>query len=286
MSFAFCNVAKHFGSVVAIADLSMEFEPGLIYAIIGPNGAGKSTLVNMAAGSYGVTSGSILLDRTPLQGKKKYEISLAGVARTYQNIRLFDNMTVLENLEVALAPIVLRDTWREVLWPPYAKTAERGRRDVCLRLLHEFYLADVADQAAISLPYGRQRMLEIARALVRPPRLLLLDEPAAGLNAAETAVLKERLARLRRPDLIMIVIEHDMELVMSLSDHIYVLHNGALLFHGTPREVQANAEVQEAYLGTDDELDSIRELARGRKAERRLRDQTSSERDRARSPTG
>jgi branched-chain amino acid transport system ATP-binding protein len=271
MSLVFRNVTKRFGSVVAIDGLSITCDPGLIYAIIGPNGAGKSTLVNMTAGSYSVTSGSILLDGQPLERRKKYQISLAGIARTYQNIRLFDQMTVAENLEVALAPQALGNTWREVLWPPYATAAAMARRRTCLRLLEEFDLADMADLEAQSLPYGRQRMLEIARALVRPPRVLLLDEPAAGLNAGETATLKERLARLRRPDLVMIVIEHDMDLVMSLSDDIYVLHHGALLFHGPPKEVQANREVQEAYLGTDDDVDVIRELARSRKAERRLR---------------
>ena len=117
MSFTFRNVSKHFGSLVAIDRLSMTFDPGMIYAIIGPNGAGKSTLVNMAAGSYSVSSGSILFDEMPLEGRKKYEINLAGIARTYQNIRLFDQMTVIENLEVALAPSALGRTWREVLWP-------------------------------------------------------------------------------------------------------------------------------------------------------------------------
>jgi ABC-type branched-subunit amino acid transport system ATPase component len=212
----------------------------------------------------------------PLEGRKKFEINLAGIARTYQNIRLFDQMTVIENLEVALAPSALSRTWREVLWPSYAATAQAARRRTCLRVLEEFDLAEVADVEARRLPYGRQRMLEIARALVRPPRVLLLDEPAAGLNALETAILKERLGQLRRADLVMIVIEHDMDLVMSLSDQIYVLHHGALLYHGTPKEVQANPEVQEAYLGTNDELDSIRELARDRKAERGLRHEAGS----------
>ena len=276
MSFAFDQVSKRFGSVVAIDDVSMTFEPGLIYAIIGPNGAGKSTLVNMAAGSYPVSSGSILLNGRKLERLKKHQISRAGVARTYQNIRLFDQMTVLENLEVALAPADMRHAWREVLVPIYAGQATARRRTMCLRLLEEFGLADVAEAHAELLPYGRQRMLEIARALVAEPGVLLLDEPAAGLNSAETDALKLRLRRLRRPDRVMVVIEHDMDLVMSLSDRIFVLHHGALLFHGTPAEVQANREVQEAYLGTDDDLESIRELARHRRAERGLRNQAGA----------
>ncbi len=274
MSFVFSHVTKRFGSVAAVDDVTMQFEPGLIYAIIGPNGAGKSTLVNMAAGSYPVTSGRILLENRPLEHLKKHQISRAGVARTYQNIRLFDQMTVLDNLEVALAPADLHRAWREVLVPGYARRAVERRYAVCRRLLEEFDLADMAEVHAELLPYGRQRMLEIARALVPGPRVLLLDEPAAGLNSAETAVLKQRLLRLRRPDRVMIVIEHDMELIMSLSDRIYVLHHGALLFHGTPAEVQANGAVQEAYLGTDDDFDSIRELARHRRAGRGVRRET------------
>jgi len=281
MSFSFDHVSKRFGSVVAIDDVSMTFEPGLIYAIIGPNGAGKSTLVNMAAGSYPVSSGSILLNGRKLEHLKKHQISRAGVARTYQNIRLFDQMTVLDNLEVALAPADMRHAWREVLVPGHAGQAAARRRATCLRLLEEFGLADVAEAHAELLPYGRQRMLEIARALVAEPGVLLLDEPAAGLNTAETDALKLRLRRLRRPERVMVVIEHDMDLVMSLSDRIYVLHHGALLFHGTPAEVQANREVQEAYLGTDDDLESIRELARHRRAERGLRDETGAVRRQA-----
>jgi branched-chain amino acid transport system ATP-binding protein len=275
MSFTFSSVTKRFGSIAAVDDVSMSFEPGLIYAIIGPNGAGKSTLVNMAAGSYPVTSGHILLDGRPIQHLKKHQISQAGVARTYQNIRLFDQMTVLDNLEVALAPADLRHAWREVLVPAYARRSFTRRRTICWRLLKEFDLEEMADAHAESLPYGRQRMLEIARALVAEPRVLFLDEPAAGLNSAETAVLKQRLLKLRRPERVLIVIEHDMDLIMSLSDRIYVLHHGALLFHGTPAGVQANSAVQEAYLGTDDDLDSIRELARHRRAERGVRREAS-----------
>jgi branched-chain amino acid transport system ATP-binding protein len=281
MSFAFHHVSKRFGSVVAIDDVSMTFEPGLIYAIIGPNGAGKSTLVNMAAGSYPVSSGSILLNGRKLEHLRKHQISRAGVARTYQNIRLFDQMTVLDNLQVGLAPADMRHAWREVLLPGYGSQAAARRRTTCLRLLEEFGLADVAGLDAELLPYGRQRMLEIARALVAEPLVLLLDEPAAGLNSAETDALKFRLQRLRRPDRVMVVIEHDMDLVMSLSDRIYVLHHGALLFHGTPAEVQANRDVQEAYLGTDDDLESIRELARHRRTQRGLRNEAGTVRHQA-----
>jgi branched-chain amino acid transport system ATP-binding protein len=280
MSFSFEHVSKRFNGLAAIDDVSMRFEPGLIYAIIGPNGAGKSTLVNMAAGSYSVTSGSIVLDGTRLDRLKKYQISLAGIARTYQNIRLFDQMQVIENLEVCLFPDEARHIWQDVLMPGRARRRRAARLATCRTLLMQFGLADVEEQEARSLPYARQRMLEIARALVRQPKVLLLDEPAAGLNDAEMQELKDRLLRLRSDGLTIIVIEHNMNLVMSLSDHIYVLHNGALLFDGAPAEVRASAIVQEAYLGTQDELESIRELAQARKAGRGIRQQTDPVRHR------
>jgi branched-chain amino acid transport system ATP-binding protein len=271
MSLVFKNVTKRFGSVIATDDMNLTFEPGLIYGIIGPNGAGKSTLINMAAGSYAISSGSILLDGQPVEHLKKYEISLAGIARTYQNIRLFEQMTVMDNLEVCLYPRDVNGVWKEIFIPGYSKTMRRERLGHCRQLLEQFALADAADLDANSLSYGRQRMLEIARALVRDPRVLLLDEPAAGLNHGETLELKQRLAALRRPELVMVVVEHDMDLVMTLCDRVIVLHHGALLAMGTPAEVQANEQVQQAYLGTIDDIESIRAVAQSRKAQRGLR---------------
>ncbi len=272
MSFELVQVSKRFGAVNAVTDVSIGFQPGTVHAIIGPNGAGKSTLVNMAGGSYSVSSGQILLDGREIQGLKKHEISLAGVARTYQNIRLFDHMSVLANLEVCFYP--QRDTrlLADVLgFGAAARRRERVAR--CEALLDRFDLLPYAATEARLLPYGRQRMLEIARAMVRTPRVLILDEPAAGLNDAETRGLKQRLLLLRRSDLTLILVEHDMDLVMSISDHVTVLHRGQVLFSGTPAQVQENADVREAYLGTEDELDTIRALAQRRKAERRLRQQ-------------
>jgi branched-chain amino acid transport system ATP-binding protein len=271
MSLEFKNVSKRFGSVIATDDVILTFEPGLIFGIIGPNGAGKSTLINMAAGSYSISSGSILLDGRPIEKLKKHEISLAGIARTYQNIRLFEQMSVMDNLEVCLYPRDVGGVWKEIFVPSYARAKREERQAHCRRLLEQFALEDAADWDANSLSYGRQRMLEIARALVREPRVLLLDEPAAGLNHGETLELKQRLAALRRPELIMIVVEHDMDLVMTLCDRVVVLHHGALLAMGTPAEVQANEQVQQAYLGTIDDIESIRAVAQSRKAERGLR---------------
>ena len=272
MSFELRHVTKAFGRVAAVSDVSVVFQPGTIHALIGPNGAGKSTVVNLAGGSFPVTSGQIVLDGRELQRLSKHEVSLAGVARTYQNIRLFDSMSVMANLEVCLYP--QRDTRLIAdVFGLGAAARKRERVARCEALLDRFGLLPYAHAEARSLSYGRQRMLEIARAMVRRPRVLMLDEPAAGLNDAETRELRERLLRLRREDLILIVIEHDMDLIMSTSDIVTVLHRGQVLFSGTPAEVQENNDVREAYLGTDSELDTIRALAQRRKAERRLRQQ-------------
>lgn len=271
MTLAFNNLRKQYGNVVATDGVSTSFAPGLIHGIIGPNGAGKSTLINMTAGSYQVSSGSITLDGKHLESLKKYEIANAGIARTYQNIRLFDQMTVLENLEVCFYPTEVGKTWKEVVWPPFSRAQQARRREICMERLKFFNLQGYAAMEAGSLPYGRQRMLEIARALVMNPRVLLLDEPAAGLNHHETAELTERLAALRSPERIMIVVEHDMDLVMTLCDNIVVMHHGKLLFQGTPAEVQANTDVQLAYLGTDNDIDEIRAAAEDRRTKLGIR---------------
>jgi branched-chain amino acid transport system ATP-binding protein len=271
MTLVFDNLRKQYGHNVAIDNVSTRFEPGLIHGVIGPNGAGKSTLINMTAGSYTVSAGSISLDDRKLSDLKKYQIANAGIARTYQNIRLFDQMTVLENLEVCFYPQEVGQTWKEVIWPPFAAKREKRRRDACMELLAFFNLQGYANAYAGSLPYGRQRMLEIARALVVNPRVLLLDEPAAGLNHHETAELTAKLAALKSQNRIMIIVEHDMDLVMALCDRIVVMHHGKLLFQGTPAEVQASSDVQLAYLGTANDIDDIKAAAQDRRAQLRIR---------------
>ncbi|GAA5658022.1 lipopolysaccharide export system ATP-binding protein LptB [Brucella sp. NBRC 13694] len=271
MTLAFNNLRKQYGEVVATDDVTTQFVPGLIHGIIGPNGAGKSTLINMTAGSYEVSSGSITLDGRNLENLKKYQIANAGVARTYQNIRLFDQMTAVENLEVCFYPQDVKNTWKEVVWPPFSRAEKARRRAICMEILEFFNLQGYANSEAGSLSYGRQRMLEIARALVMNPRVLLLDEPAAGLNHHETAELTRQLAALRSPDRIMIVVEHDMDLVMTVCDNIVVMHHGKLLFQGTPAQVQANPDVQLAYLGTDNDIDEIRTAAEDRRAKLGIR---------------
>jgi branched-chain amino acid transport system ATP-binding protein len=274
-------VTKRFGALVANDSLSLEFQPGRVTSVIGPNGAGKSTLINLCAGSYRVTSGAILLDGLELQQAKKHEIARAGVARTYQNIRLFDGMTVLQNLEVCLYPEYVRQTFAEVFRPRLSRRLKLQRTARCMELLERFDLARYACQLAGDLSYGNQKLLEIARAIVLRPKVLMLDEPAAGLNHGETHHLMGKLRELIRPNLVMLVVEHDMSLVMALSDHIFVLHQGKLLFEGTPAEVQASKTVQEAYLGSPGEIDQIREAARARANRVRIRADANIKRHRS-----
>jgi branched-chain amino acid transport system ATP-binding protein len=265
------KLCKQFGNLVATNDVSLIFEPGKIYGLIGPNGAGKSTLINLISGALNLTSGKLMLGDQDLAGMPKHKVARAGVGRTYQNVRLFDNLSALDNLEVALYPEVAGSVWKEILIPGYGRKKSRSRRELCMATLERCGIAQFALTRANLLPYGRQRILEIARALVRDPAVLLLDEPAAGLNHGETAELKDRLRALNRSDRIMIIVEHDMDLIMSLCEHIYVLNFGQLLFSGSPAEVQASAIVQEAYLGTSDELESIHTLAQSRKTGEWLR---------------
>jgi branched-chain amino acid transport system ATP-binding protein len=268
---SFENVSKSFGALVAVDNVNLHFEPGRIYSVIGPNGAGKSTLINMAAGSYRVSTGRIMLGDIELTRLKKHRISQAGVNRTYQNIRLFDGMTVLENLEVAMFHREVKNLPGEILFSHRARAMKIARIERCRTMLQRFNLEKDAAEPASSLPYGKQRVLEIARALVSEPRVLMLDEPAAGLNHAESAELRQRLSELRRPDRIVLIVEHDMNLVMALSDWIVVMHRGRVLFEGTPTEVRENASVQEAYLGNPAEHELIRAAARYRQDRVRIR---------------
>lgn len=267
----FDHVSKHFGALKAIDDVSFTVEPGVITAVIGPNGAGKSTLVNMAAGSYGVTSGRILLGDIELQKLPKHRIAHAGLARTYQNIRLFDGMSVMKNLEVPLVPpnvgTLIADTFGLV-----GRAAAEARRERCFSVLERLGLARYAERPAGSLAYGQQKLIELARAIVGAPRVLLLDEPAAGLNHGETEQLKAHILALRSPDMAMVLIEHDMKLIMSISDTIVVMNRGQLLAQGTAAEIRNNVEVQEAYLGQPDAIRDIEATARGRRNRVRIRE--------------
>lgn len=244
----FEHVTKRFGALTSIDDVSFEVRPGIITAIIGPNGAGKSTLVNMAAGSYSVSAGRILIGNIALQKLAKHHIAHAGLSRTYQNIRLFDGMTVMQNLEVALVPPRIGSILGEVFGLERRQSSAE-RRDRCHATLTRLGLGACADRPAGSLAYGQQKLVELARAVVTEPRVLLLDEPAAGLNHGETEHLKQIILDLRRPDMAMVLIEHDMKLIMSISDRIIVMNRGKVLAEGSGADIRANPEVQEAYLG-------------------------------------
>ena len=244
MALALENVSKHFGSLVAIRNLSLAFDVGSIYSIIGPNGAGKSTVVNMIAGSYSVTSGAIRLGATEISRLPKHRIAQLGVARTYQNLRLFDGMTVLENLEVCFFP----QSWISFL-SGGKRLSKAERLDICHACLAEFHLSDVADVLAGDLPYGRQKILELARAFVTQAPIVLLDEPAAGLNHTETKDMAAMIAGLRRSDRAIILVEHDMDAVFALADRISVLFYGRIIASGSPAEIRADAQVRKAYLG-------------------------------------
>jgi branched-chain amino acid transport system ATP-binding protein len=266
----FERVTKRFGALTSIDDVSFEVAPGLITAVIGPNGAGKSTLVNMAAGSYSVTSGRILIDGVELQKLPKHRIAHAGLSRTYQNIRLFDGLTVAQNLEVVLVPPSIASLVGDV-FDLGRRHGVAERRQRCHEVLARLGLAAYADRQAGSLAYGQQKLVELARAIVSKPRVLLLDEPAAGLNHGETEKLKQHILDLRTPDMAMVLIEHDMKLVMSISDRIIVMNRGKVLAQGSAADIRANTEVQEAYLGQPGAIRDIEAAARGRRNRVRLR---------------
>ena len=270
------NVTMQFGGVVAVDSLSMHVDKGEIVALIGPNGAGKTTAFNVATGVYAPTNGCVKLrGKIIAQGhptgkmKKLYggshigeygrciantpdKITEMGVARTFQNIRLFKGMTVLENVLVARHMRMKAGLFSSML---HLNMQEEKRvRQESLDLLDMLGLADLADEKSASLPYGKQRYLEIARALATDPRLLLLDEPAAGMNPQETDELSDFIRKIKEDfALTIFLIEHHMNLVMDISDRIYVLDFGRLIAEGTPAQIQANPDVIAAYLGVEEE---------------------------------
>ncbi len=253
------NVTMQFGGVVAVNDLSLNVNKGEIVSLIGPNGAGKTTAFNVITGVYAPTSGKIYFDNkliancTSGKGNKRLintpdRITAQGIARTFQNIRLFKTMTVLENVMVAQHMHVKSGVFTSVLHLDHKH--ERERIEKAKNLLSMLQLESVMHETADSLPYGKQRHLEIARALATDPKLLMLDEPAAGMNPRETDEMNDLIYTLKdRFNLTVLLIEHHMELVMGISEKIYVLDFGKLIASGTPAEIQNNKDVIEAYLG-------------------------------------
>ncbi len=238
------GVSKSFGGVRAVQDVSLRVPEKSIFALIGPNGAGKSTLLNLLSGIYQPDAGSLFLEDRELIGLPAHRRVRLGIARTFQKIRLFKQLTLLENVLAGFH--IHHDTpfWK------YAVYGDTGRFRAEARELLEFVgLGARAGERAGALSYGQQRMLEIARALATRPRLFMLDEPAAGLNASEVEFLLERLEQISRRGVTLIVVEHNMDLAMNVAQRIFVMDHGVALFEGTPREVQANPQVIEAYLG-------------------------------------
>ena len=244
------NLGISFGGLRAVDNLNMSIEKGCLYGLIGPNGAGKTTVFNMLTGVYKPTDGKIILDGHEIQGMKTTDINKAGVARTFQNIRLFDDMSVLDNVKTGLHNQYKYSTLAGVLrLPVYFKT-EKLMNERALALLKVFNLDDKADYLASNLPYGDQRKLEIARALATNPKLLLLDEPAAGMNPNETKELMETIHLIRdKFDMTILLIEHDMKLVSGICEQLTVLNFGTELAQGDTSEVLNNPAVIKAYLG-------------------------------------
>ena len=275
------HVTKRFGGLTAVGDVSFKIKKGEIYALIGPNGAGKTTIFNLITGVYALTEGRVIFDGTVVgQGdaiikddmretdvkpfrKQPYDIMSRGMARTFQNIRLFKSETVYNNVLTACHAEadynIFQSLWRLKVGPKWLTKyyyQEKALREKTEELLKIMGIWEQRDMIAVNLPYGQQRKLEIARALATDPKLLLLDEPAAGMNPEETLALMDLIREIRdRFDLTVLIIEHHMDLVMNVSDRIFVLNFGKRLAEGTPAEIQSNPEVIEAYLGKEDDGD-------------------------------
>lgn len=248
------NVTMRFGGVTAVSDLSLKVDEGSIVGVIGPNGAGKTTLFNVLSGFYTPQEGDVRFAGKSIRGRKPFEICRMGMARTFQNIRLSPHMSVLENVMVGCHVRRRCPWWMAPLGLPMYYKEEKAITDKARDLVEHLNLAEYMDEKAGSLPYGAQRRLEIARALATEPRLLLLDEPAAGMNPQETNELKDLVLQIRADrDLSILLIEHDMGMVMSLSDHIYVMEYGSRIAAGTPAEVRSNPRVIQAYLGESED---------------------------------
>ncbi|MER7176257.1 branched-chain amino acid ABC transporter ATP-binding protein/permease [Streptomyces mesophilus] len=255
------GVTKDFRGLRALDDVSLAVLPGEIRGIVGPNGSGKTTLFNVVSGFYRATSGQVRLSGRDTTATRPYTLSLLGVARTFQNLRLFSHLTVRENILVALDRTRTHTIWRYVLWPPGVLRQESRLRTQAQELLDRFGLADFADTPPGSLPYGIQRRIEIARAMAARPRLLLLDEPAAGLNGEEVGQLAHMVRSIRDSGTTVVLIEHNMGLVMSLCEQVTVFAGGRIIAEGTPAEVVASPAVIEAYLGDSEMAQDAREAA-------------------------
>ena len=243
-----------FGGVVAVNDVSMTIKPGEIHGLIGPNGSGKTTIFNVVSGYYKPTSGKVSFEGKTVSNLPAHQITAFGFARTFQNLRLFKSMTVLSNVMVGMGHHSRTSIWDEIINPRAIQREEKAFADKAMELLRLMEVADFAGEKATSLPYGSQRRVEIARALATDPKIVLLDEPAAGLNETETERLREILLKIRDSGVTIFLVEHDMKLVMGICDVVSVLDYGKKIAEGSTQAISADPVVIEAYLGKEETL--------------------------------
>jgi branched-chain amino acid transport system ATP-binding protein len=244
------HLSKEFGGVHAVEDLSFEVEKGRIHSIIGPNGAGKTTLFNLITGLYQPSAGSVHLNGRSLAGHKPHELAPLGMCRTFQNLQICMNMSALENVMLGRHRHLGQGTLASLLTLPALRRGDRACRQQCAELMEFVGCGQYLNHHASAMPYGALKRLEIARALASEPDILLLDEPAAGLNRTETDALREVIRKIADKGITVVLVEHDMKLVMSVSDQVLVLCYGRQLADGTPDQIRANPDVIDAYLGS------------------------------------